>query len=339
MEIEQFGQEIFQAIQDGIIVMDQKRTIVALNPSAENLTGWRLGSLVPYCSFCQKRNIEPGQERCYLVTHERSPYFSSEMPTYSGELVDVEMSTAKILQNATLGETYYLLVLRDFSERKKQQEHELRQRMVQQLIAAREEEHKRLAMELHDGVGQSLFGLSIALDSLRAYAFDQKTARYLDEVSAEMKKVMSDLRLYSKQLRPLELDQFGLIVALESLVTGFQKQKPGVDFSFQTNVVTSRYDSIVEINLYRIVQEAITNSLKHADPNQIKVKLNDTREEVVLIIHDDGRGFDITHHQDGLGLQHIQERASTIHADASMTSHPNKGTEIQVRWLKKGALE
>lgn len=98
------------------------------------------------------------------------------------------MSTAKILQNATHGETYYLLVLRDFSERKKQQEHELRQRMVQQLIAAREEEHKRLAMELHDGVGQSLFGLSIALDSLRAYAFDKKTTRYLDEVSAEMKK-------------------------------------------------------------------------------------------------------------------------------------------------------
>lgn len=53
MEIEQFGQEIFQAIQDGIIVMDQ-RTIVALNPSAEKLTGWRLGGLVPYCSFCQK---------------------------------------------------------------------------------------------------------------------------------------------------------------------------------------------------------------------------------------------------------------------------------------------
>ena len=60
---------------------------------------------------------------------------------------------------------------------------------------------------------------------------------------------------------------------------------------------------------------------------------------VVVIIHDDGRGFDITHHQDGLGLQHIQERASTIHADASITSHPNKGTEIQIRWLKKGALE
>ncbi len=338
MEIEQFGQQILNVIQDGIIVMDQTRSIVALNPSAEKLTGWKLGGLVPYCSFCQKRFIGPGEERCYLVTHEQSPYFSSEMPTYSGEMVDVEMSTAKIIQDKDNGATYYLLVLRDFSERKKQQEHEGRQRMVQQLIAAREEEHKRLAMELHDGVGQSLFGLSIALDTLKNSAMDEKTTAYLREVSQEMKRVMNDLRLYSKQLRPLELDQFGLATALENLLIGFRKQKPDVQFILHTKPTMSRLDAIVEINLYRIVQEAVMNSLKHAFPARIKVVLHEEKDQLVLSIQDNGIGFDVKKHQNGLGLQHINERASTIGAVVHLKSTISSGTHVTIN-LAYGSVE
>ncbi|MDW2884681.1 sensor histidine kinase [Exiguobacterium artemiae] len=339
MEIDQLGQQIFQVIQDGIIVMDQKRNIVALNPSAEKLTGWRLGGLVPYCSFCQHRQIPSGQERCYLVTHEQSPYFSSEMPTYSGELVDVEMSTAKILYDNQTGATYYLLVLRDFSERKKQQEHEMRQQMVQQLIAAREEEHKRLAMELHDGVGQSLFGLSLALDSLKTDTVDPKTTAYLNEVSSEMKRVMSDLRLYSKQLRPLELDQFGLEVALDSLLDGFRKQKPNIQFKAEYILRTIRLKATIEINLYRIVQESVMNSLKHADPTRIVIRLIESNEYLLLVIQDNGAGFDVKHHQSGLGLQHIQERASAIGATADVTSDKRQGTSIRIKLNLKEVFE
>lgn len=335
MNINQFGQQIFQVIQDAIIVMDQKRSIVALNPSAEKMTGWRLGGLVPYCSFCQHRQIPSGQERCYLVTHEQSPYFSSEMPTYSGKLVDVEMSTAKILYDNQTRTTYYLLVLRDFSERKRQQEHETRQKMVQQLITAREEEHKRLAMELHDGVGQSLFGLSLALDSLKTDTIDSKTITYLNEVSSEMKRVMSDLRLYSKQLRPLELDQFGLEVALDSLLSGFHKQKPNIQFQSEIVLDTVRLKTSIEINLYRIVQESVMNSLKHANPSHIVIRLIESQEQLLLTIQDNGIGFNVKRHQLGLGLQHIQERASTIGATADVTSEKDRGTVISIKLQMK----
>ncbi|WP_198661578.1 PAS domain-containing sensor histidine kinase [Exiguobacterium flavidum] len=330
MDIEQFGQQILSIMQDGVIVMDHTRKIVALNPSAEQLTGWRLGNAVPYCSYCQNRIVEPGQERCYLIKHERSPYFSSEMPTYSGMMVDVEMSTARILNDTKNGMTYYLLVLRDFSERKRQQEHELRQKMVRQLIAAREDEHKRLARELHDGVGQSLFGISLALDALRKTSADEKTTRYLDQVTDELKRVMTDLRLYSKQLRPLELDQFGLMTALENLLANFRKQRPSIRFILEAEEI-ERSDGAQEINLYRIVQEAVTNSLKYAQPEQIIVTLSESDGRLLLTIEDDGIGFDVNRHENGLGIQHMMERAKSIGGVLSLDSRRGQGTRIIVQ--------
>src|SRR5690625_2301203 len=149
--------QIFNALQDGIIVMDENRKILSMNEAAHDLTGWNIADYVPYCSYCQKYRVDTSEDKCYLIAQEEVPYFLSEMPTYKGKIIDVEMSTALIYEGSQTRKKEYLLVLRNQQLRQREEEVKLSKKMIQMLIEARESEHKRLAQELHDGVGQALF--------------------------------------------------------------------------------------------------------------------------------------------------------------------------------------
>ncbi len=102
------------------------------------------------------REKKQGEPTCYLIANNEVPSFLSEMPTYHGKKIDVEMSTAAIYADENTGEKEYLLVLRDQETFKKAQEAAINKKMIRALIEAQESEHKRLAQELHDGVGQSI---------------------------------------------------------------------------------------------------------------------------------------------------------------------------------------
>ncbi|WP_461202118.1 PAS domain-containing sensor histidine kinase [Anoxybacillus sp. TBDG-1] len=324
----QFLDKIFAYIQDGIIVMDHERTIVEMNPAAKRMTGWQLGEKVPYCSFCQQRDVKEGEERCYLISTEEVPYFLSEMPTYHGHLIDVEMSTALILEQDDA--KYYLLVLRDQTAKKKEEEARRSKWMVKKLTEAKEEEHKRLAQELHDGVGQSLYSISIALDNIIQRIQDEKLHAYVKEVREELGRVMEDVKLYAQQLRPKSLDALGLIPTIQSLIHSLQSKMPNTSFSFQTNVY-ARLSPTMEINLYRIIQEALHNVMKYAKATEVRVSIKQIERELLISIEDDGVGFHVEEKREGLGLKHIQERVFHLRGETTITSAPMKGTTIFVR--------
>lgn len=324
----QFLDKIFAYIQDGIIVMDHERTIVEMNPAAKRLTGWQLGEKVPYCSFCQQRNVREGQERCYLISTEEVPYFLSEMPTYHGQFIDVEMSTALILEQDDA--KYYLLVLRDQTSKKKEEEARRSKWMVKKLTEAKEEEHKRLAQELHDGVGQSLYSISIALDNIIQRVQDEKLHAYVKEVREELGRVMEDVKLYAQQLRPKSLDALGLIPTIQSLIQSLQSKMPNTLFSFQTNVYT-RLSPTMEINLYRIIQEALHNVMKYAKATEVRISIEQTERELLVSVVDNGVGFHVEEKREGLGLKHIQERVFHLGGETTITSAPMEGTTIFVR--------
>ncbi|NNU88473.1 MULTISPECIES: PAS domain-containing sensor histidine kinase [Geobacillus] len=332
----QFLDKIFTYIQDGIIVMNHERTIVEMNPAAKRLTGWQLGEKVPYCSFCQQREVKEGEERCYLIATGEVPYFSSEMPTYMGQFIDVEMSTELIFEQNDV--KYYLLVLRDQTVKKKEEEALRSKWMVKKLTEAREEEHKRLAQELHDGVGQSLYSISIALDNIIQCVQDEKLHAYIKEVRDELGRVIEDVTLYAQQLRPKSLDALGLIPTIQSLIQSLQAKMPYTSFSFQTNVY-SRLPPTLEINLYRIIQEALHNVMKYAKATEVCVSIQRVEEELFLSVEDNGIGFSMEEKREGLGLKHIQERVSHLGGRTTITSKPMKGTTIFVRVPLKESVE
>ncbi|MDM5246017.1 PAS domain-containing sensor histidine kinase [Lysinibacillus sp. G4S2] len=325
-------QQIFQYIQDGIIIMNHNREILMMNPSAMRLTGWELGNRVPFCSFCENRQKSPTEHTCYLIEHNEVPYFLSKMLTYHGCKIDVEISTALMYTDSKTNEQEFLLVLRDQTLQLKEEEARISKLIIKQLIEAKEEEHKRLAQELHDGVGQSLFTISVALQAIESYVKDnEKLNTYIEEVRNELGQVMNDIKLYSYQLRPQSIDQLGISPTLGTLVDSVQKVHPGISIVFETDFEERCHPS-VEINIYRVVQEALHNIVKYAKASKVVIRLEKKAGDLALYIEDNGVGFDLQLvKKEGLGLKHMEERITLLGGSFNITSAYDKGTKISIQ--------
>lgn len=340
-----YFQLIFNYIQDGIIIMDQRRKIVLMNPSAERLTGWQVGGIVPYCSFCETRNLQEGEEQCYLLSKREVPYFLSAMPTYEGKYIDMEMSTAVIFENKETEEQEILLVLKDYAIKKKEEEARLSKVVIQRTLEAQENEHKRIAQELHDGIGQSLYSVSVGLQAIRSQLqYNVQLKEYMDEMVNELDKLIQNVNLYSKQMRPLSLDQFGLIPTVNHLIQTLNKQHEQVQIHLlidpQMQIV--KLSPTQEINIYRVIQEALHNALKYSKSSQINIKLLVDRgfpDYLHVSIIDNGQGFDIEKGKSGLGLRHMMERVDQMEGVLTIESEDGKGTKILAKIpLKEGEL-
>ncbi|MBM7648260.1 PAS domain S-box-containing protein [Bacillus ectoiniformans] len=323
--------QIFEHIQDGIIVMDQHREILIMNPAAKRLTGWKTGGSVPFCSYCKKRRVKDDNNRCYLIARDEVPYFLSQMPVYHGNKLDVEMSTALIYHDPKQHKKEYLLVLRDQTLRQKEEEVRMSKQMIKKLIEAQEKEHKRLAHELHDGVSQSLYTVSVALQAIESRVDDARLHEYLNEVRAELEKAMSDIKAYSHQLRPTSLDGLGLVSALETLIESV-KNTSSLHIHFKTNV-TERLPSAMEINIYRVIQEALHNTVKYADSHHVYILLWKEHNQLIIEFQDDGKGFILEQAKGGLGLQHMRERIGQLNGSLYIESEPGDGARITAKIL------
>lgn len=327
-----YFEKIFQCIQDGIIIMDQTRHILLMNPSAERLTGWKLHDTVPYCSFCQTRSLTKNENKCYLIQNNEVPYFLSEMPTYHGKKINVEMSTALMFQDKENGKKEYLLVLRDQSLKQKEEEARQSKRLIKKLIEAKEDEHKRLAQELHDGIGQSLFSISVALQAIETHVKDERLHTYVGEVRSELDQAMNDVKSYSYQLRPQSLDRLGFIPTVRSLISTHEKTNPAITISFQIKGYPYRFHQDIEINLYRVVQEALHNIVKYAQATSVSIFLDTTEEVLTLTIIDNGIGFELDQLKNkGLGLKHMSERIEQVDGKLTIQSKIQNGTIIEAK--------
>ncbi|MGE5704924.1 MAG: ATP-binding protein [Clostridia bacterium] len=324
--------QIYDHIQDGIIIMDRERNILMMNPSAERMTGWKIGEAVPYCSYCQKRELKAGEERCYLLDKREVPYFLSSMPTYEGKYVDMEMSTAVMYENPTQKQQEVLLVLKDVSVKRKEEEARISKLVLQKTLEAQENEHKRLAQELHDGVGQSLYSISVGIQAIQSrIKLDPQFKSYMGEIVDELEKVIKDVKLYSLQLRPYSLDRLGLIPTVEHLVETLNKTHPEGMITFSHSSFPHRLDPILEINLYRVIQEAVHNALKYARASLIEVILFREQHDLYLIIQDNGIGFEPKEGKEGLGLKHMEERVHQFDGQFRICASPGEGTAIRVK--------
>lgn len=325
---DRYLRHIFDVIQDGIIIMDQNRKILTMNPAAEKLTGWKLYDNVPYCSYCESNRGNLAENKCYLIAREEVPYFLSTMPTYHGKKINVEMSTALIFQENKKQKKEYLLVLRHQGLKEKEKEAQLSKQMIQMLLEAQENEHKRLAQELHDGVGQSLYSISVALQAIESFVEEEEMLHYFNDVREELDQVMNDVKTYAYQLRPQSLDSLGLVAAVQELIQSLEKSNPEIAVTFISNLGDT-LSSSVKINLYRVIQEAILNIIKYARATKAAVELMMEDDQLILRINDNGVGFDLEKMEKyGLGLKHMEERMNQIGGNFFIESARGKGTSI-----------
>ncbi len=224
-----------------------------------------------------------------------------------------------------------------FEASKQQHEQELNDQKLRAayLIAGQEEERKRLSRELHDGLGQMLTAIKLQVEGLsRIRQSPTGTVSGVDNLNtlkALIAQTIQDTRSISNNLMPSVLSDFGIIPALKGLAE-MQRQSGPVGVLFQTNLPPVRLDKQVEIMLYRVSQEAVSNALRHADPAHIIIDLFEKDDYLHLIIDDDGRGFQPQRSRtaNGQGIHNMHERVELLNGKFRLTSAPDKGTKVQV---------
>jgi signal transduction histidine kinase len=195
------------------------------------------------------------------------------------------------------------------------------------LITAREEERRRLSRELHDSIGQQLVaaGLKIrALETEMQGAPDSTTSLRLDELLRQHRELSEEVRRVSRALYPQVLEEFGLAASLRQLTSDMASSETAVWVDTDESLEAARFDREVEIALYRIAQEALTNALRHARCSEVKIQLRRHEDELALSITDNGIGFDAAGVNQGQGLVSMRERADAISAKLDIASGPGQ---------------
>ncbi len=218
-----------------------------------------------------------------------------------------------------------------------------RAELLRRLGEAQENEQRRIARELHDQVGQTVTGLSLGLKSLEQLLGDGaqgEVGRHVQWLQSLAGEIGRDIHRAAVDLRPTALDDLGLRDALATLLRQWTLRHD-IRSDFQVLGESVRLPAAVETAIYRIVQEALTNVIKHAQASTVSVSVEQRPEEVRVIIEDDGVGFDgetvPEPHADGmstkprLGLSGIRERLSLLRGGLTLESSPGSGTTLFVR--------
>jgi signal transduction histidine kinase len=208
--------------------------------------------------------------------------------------------------------------------------------LFRRLVSVQEEERRRIARDIHDQLGQQVTALRINLQSIHAGAVTTSEGEPIERSKRIAEDLDRSIDYLTWDLRPAALDHLGVSAALRHLLTGWSERfgiAAELDVSGSESV---RLPSEVEANLYRIAQEALHNVVKHAEATHVAVVLRRNQDDVVLVIEDNGRGFD---HgaasqvlpSEGLGLISMRERATLAGGRLDIESALNRGTSIFVR--------
>lgn len=280
------------------------------------------------------------------------------------QLLDAQNQTTaanrKLLSaNKTLKETRQKL----YEATKQQYQQQIHEQQIRTsaLIAGQEEERKRLSRDLHDGLGQMLTAIKLQLEGLetglnRASAASQSIGpghtKNLRTLKTLVMQTIQETRTISNNLMPSVLSDFGVVPAIKMLAENDRSE--AVEVSFTTNLTPDmpRLDRNVEIMLYRVTQEAVSNAIRHAAPTQVHIELIDRENRLNLSVTDNGRGFRLprrapatepasgitqlittpisTQRTPSQGIHNMQERVKLLDGKFKIYSAPGKGTKVQV---------
>ncbi|NTU80636.1 MAG: PAS domain-containing protein [Chloroflexales bacterium] len=233
-----------------------------------------------------------------------------------------------------LADANAILVVENDERRRAEQ---ARRRLVQQLVSAQEEERRRISRELHDSLGQYLTALNIGLKSMENQTgHTDRTASGIRQLHQLVALLDDAVDRIAFELRPPRLDDLGLDAALHLLAKEWSATS-GIQVDIVTNGLSrQRIPATTETTLYRVVQEALTNILKHAQASRVSLIAERRNGEVRVIIEDDGRGFDLAavvaapETQRKLGLRGMEERAALAGGQIEIETAPGKGTTIYI---------
>ncbi|WP_026707997.1 sensor histidine kinase [Flavobacterium frigidarium] len=289
------------------------------------------------------------QEQAYidhLIKDKHRSSWHGELKTTTKNDVVVWLDLSIVPVTIKKGNSELLVICFDITERKKAEQEverlnkaQIADKLNQQktisskIVENQEHEQNRIAREIHDGIGQMLTGLKFSLESIDVNDKDKTEQKitYLKKLSLD---IIKGVRTATFNLMPPELSDYGIAASLSKLTTELGKLTgKNIVFYNKTNF-DKRLDSLIEINCYRLTQEAVNNAIKYAESIDIAVQLSHSNSILSIIIDDNGKGFDVTqveakrNSESGMGLLFMKERIQYINGRVFINSIPGEGTRI-----------
>jgi len=324
-----------------VVITDPQGSIEYVNPKFTAITGYTLQEALGENPRILKSSLTPAatyRELWETVLSGREWHGEFANKKKNGELY-WESAFISPIKDATGAITHLVAVKEDITERKQAQE-EL-QRSLDQLHAlagrlqtVREEERKRVAREVHDQLGQALTALKLDLGSLlleipgAAHHPSKRASSILQLVDETIKTV----RRISTELRPGMLDDLGLVATVEWAAGDFEA-RTGTACRLDLPQEDIAVDPERATAIFRILQETLTNVTRYAEASEVKVRLAEEDGDLILEVHDNGRGIDADKisSADSLGILGMRERARLLGGDLTVSGAPRKGTTVRVR--------
>jgi two-component system sensor histidine kinase UhpB len=300
------------------------------NEGLFSLFGYKSDEIDNRMSWVRKKihfsDREKFNESLEIAFREKSDYLTLEFKfECADETFKVVNSKVNIFYHSDGRPSRLLGAMIDLTQRK--QIEELR---IQSLVEGADNERERIARELHDNLSQNLTLASILLQSIR-----ENKGNIQDKVlQAEriVTQVLNDTRDISHNLMPKTLGDFGLAAAVENLVEHVGK---GLNMQIRTyfNFGERRFPKPVEVNMFRIIQESVNNSIKHSGATEIHISISRADRELTLMIEDNGKGFSLDESRlsKGIGLKNIENRVIYMNGKLTMESQPGRGTLVLVQ--------
>lgn len=207
-----------------------------------------------------------------------------------------------------------------------------RDKGIQAVINAQEDERKRISKDLHDGVGQQLSGLKMAFQTLSSELkiTNPEKEQELEKLSQVLHESADEVRTISHQMMPKALTELGIVEAIQDMLDkGLGNSN--LRYEFEHFGIHSRLNEKVELSIYRICQELINNIIKHSKATKVSVQLFRNKDKLILIVEDNGVGIQEKNTQDGQGLLNIKSRLNPLSGEVNFEPSPQSGTIATVR--------
>jgi PAS domain S-box-containing protein len=320
---------VFDCAPDGIVVVDSAGRIVDVNPCAEEQFGYEAAELVGQ----PIEVLVPQSQRAGHQGHRESYHVNPAVRSMGVGLVltgqqkdghqfPVEISLSPWRSG---DDVFVIAIIRDVTER-----WQLRA-FGQGALKAAEDERQRISRELHDDTAQRLATLLIRLRLASQEEHAERRASMLDDLREGLQETAEGVRRIARGLRPPALEDAGVVTALQAHIRNLFETHD-IRSSFDAGAVDQFLGEDTKLVLYRVVQEALSNVVRHSGASSVKVSIQVEGASVVAVVEDDGSGFDERAIADGggLGLVGMRERAASTGGTVSVDSIPGEGTQVRL---------
>ncbi len=324
-----------------ILTIDSDGVIKSASEPASQLIGFDQAGSSPQVLWALERwsdreEFEVELQRCIeSLRRTDKQYMPARLIQEDGSTVWLELSLSNTADGVIAVEGYDV-TSRVVSELSQRQYTKRLAHLSRQLLTAQESERRRIAQELHDQIGQLLTALRLGLHSVHHSMEDPELKSRLDVSLDTVDKVLDHVRSLSLDLRPAMLDDLGLPAAL-NWFGARQSELTGLNVEVFADRLEKRLPNTVEVACFRIVQEAVSNAMRHSRSEDIHITMHLRGNTLELDIEDFGVGFDArdvldnSFNHNGLGLENIQQRAALVNGEFKLDSIEGRGSRIRIR--------